>query len=578
MREEPNRRTSLFGARAGRAGLGRSASPETIADALLALAVVGSMLAIGTVYPALLLGVTLIVVAAFGVALKASTSSAPLRFTKPALVALALAGYTFLQAVPLPMGLLSKLAPLNADVWQRSLLPFDVPSLGWASISLDAGASYVEVLKWLVYAAVFALSAWASSRRGAEWGVTVVFASAVLLSLVTVSHGLTNATSVFGIYKPHTDVASWHLSPLINPNNLAGYLNLGTMCGLGLLVARRPSLPRWMVGLGVATTVGVDVISASRAGFLVLPVGVALFAFVLRSPDPDRAENVPTRAFPWLLGGAIGGGIFLAFLGATAATWQELYDKNLEKLSMISWTKQLVREHLLLGIGRGAFESVFPAYRSSYGNIGNIVFTHAENFPAQWVSEWGLPVGLAAMAAFAWLFRPTNMGVRRSSIAAGGWIGAFILLAQNLLDLALELPGISIALAAVLGALWGDHRRRRVSRADGVTLRWTGSPIAARAVLAGSAVLLLVAVGATWSVGVHDVGRDKDELHETLVHLNAKDRSAVAGFREDLKKAMTRHPAEPYFTLLGAIAAEAARDSSPLPWIKRSLERGSVNG
>jgi len=575
VREEPNRTADLFGARSRRAGIGRNVTPETITDALLALAVVGSMLAIGTAYPILLVGVTLTVVAAFGVAFKASTSSAPLRFGKPALVALALAGYTLLQAVPLPMGVLSKVAPLNADVWRRSLLPFDVASPGWASISLDAGASYVEVLKWLVYAAVFALSAWASARRGAEWGIALVFASAVLLSLITVSHGLTSATSVFGIYKPHTNVAPWHLSPLINPNNLAGYLNLGTMCGLGLLVARRPLLPRWMVGLGVATTVGVDVISASRGGVITLPLGVALLAFAMRSPDPDRAENVPTRAFPWLLGAAVGGGAFLALLGATSATWQELYDKNLEKLSMISWTKQLVREHIFFGIGRGAFESVFPAYRALYGNI---VFTHAENFPAQWISEWGLPVGLAAMAAFAWLFRPTNMGVRRSSIAAGGWIGALILLAQNMLDLALELPAISIALATVLGALWGDHRRRRVSRADGVTLRWSGSPAAVRALLAGSALLLVTAVAATWSIGVHDVRRDKDELYETLSHLDANDRTAVAGFREELKKAMTRHPAEPYFPLLGAIVARRARDSSPLPWIKRSLERASVNG
>src|SRR5262249_34366056 len=157
-------------------------------------------------------------------------------------------------------------------------------------------------------------------------------------------------------------------------------------------------------------------------------------------------------------------------------------------------------------------------------------------------------------------------------------IGALILLVQNMLDLALELPAISIALATVLGALWGDHRRRRVSRADGVTLRWGGSPAAVRALLAGSALLLVFAVAATWSVGVHDVRRDKDELYDALFHLDAKDRAVVAGFRDELKKAMTRHPAEPYFPLLGAIVARKAHDSSPLPWIERSLERANVNG
>jgi len=71
------------------------------------------MLAIGTVYPSLVVGVTLVVVAAFVVALKTSASSSvPFRLSAPALVALALAAYTMLQVVPLLMGMLAKLAPL----------------------------------------------------------------------------------------------------------------------------------------------------------------------------------------------------------------------------------------------------------------------------------------------------------------------------------------------------------------------------------------------------------------------------------------------------------------------------------
>ena len=71
------------------------------------------MLAIGTVYPSLVVGVTPVVVAAFVVALKTSASSSvPFRLSAPALVALALAAYTMLQVVPLLMGMLAKLAPL----------------------------------------------------------------------------------------------------------------------------------------------------------------------------------------------------------------------------------------------------------------------------------------------------------------------------------------------------------------------------------------------------------------------------------------------------------------------------------
>jgi tetratricopeptide (TPR) repeat protein len=546
-----------------------------LADVLLALAVAGSMLAIGAVYPLALVGVALLVVGALAIAMLGPLSAGPARVSLPALIVLGLAAYTLLQALPLPIAILSKIAPLNADVWQRALLPFDLAGPSWASISLDRGGSCVEALKWFVYAGIFVLSAWMSERRGAEWGVGLVFGCAVLLSLVTVGHGLANATAVFGIYKPHMIAGPWHVSPLLNTNNLAGYLNLGAMCGLGLLIARRPPVPRWIVGLGVATIVGVEVISASRAGFLVFPLGVAMFAFLQRLPNQEQDENVSRRAFPWLLGAAVGGGAILAILGGTAATWQELYDKNLEKLAMISWTKPLIRDHPWFGIGRGAFESVFPLYRAY---IGNMVFTHAENFPAQWISEWGIPVALAAMGALGWIFRPGSMGVRRSSICAGAWIGVFILLAQNMLDLALEVPAVSIAMAGTLGSIWGDYKRRRTTRVSGWSMRWHDSTQAAAAGMVVTGLLVGVAVFATTKTGVREVGRDKDELYERLLHLETKDRLAVAAFRKDLKEAMLRHPAEPYLPLLGAITARSVRDMNPMPWIQRTLERSAVNG
>jgi hypothetical protein len=542
---------------------------------LLALSVVGSMMAIGAAYPSILVAAAIPIALAIALALRMASPRTHLRLSGPAVALGLLAAYTLLQAVPLPMGLLGKIAASNADIWSRALLPFAAAGPSWASISLDPGASFVEVLKWLVYAGVFVLSAWMSARRGAEWGVILVFGSALLLSLVTLGHGLVGATTVFGIYKPHVGVAPWHMSPLLNPNNLAGYLNLGAMCGLGLLVARRSLFPRWMLALGVATIVGVDLVSASRGGFLVLPLGVGLFAALQRAPKGERADNASRKAFPWLLTAAVGGGAILAVLGGTAATWQELYDKNLDKLAIVGWTKPMIRDHLWFGIGRGAFESVFPAYQTVSGNL---TFTHAENFPAQWTSEWGVPVAFAAMAAFAWFFRPSGMGMGRSSITTGAWVGVLIVLVQNLLDLALELPAVSMAMATALGSIWGDHRRRRVSKATEPTLQWSDASPLKKVSIAALTLAFLVASAATCVSGVHEVGRDKDELYSSLTHLDVRDPAAAQRFRADLRAAMLRHPAEPYFPLLGATLAVATRDTNPIPWLQRTLERGSING
>src|SRR6202000_1885707 len=114
----------------------------------------------------------------------------------------------------------------------------------------------------------------------------------------------------------------------------------------------------------------------------------------------------------------VASGVVFAILGATSSTWSDLRDKDLTKLDMVLWAKPLVRDHALFGVGRGAFESVFPVYRTTPGNF---VFTYAENFVVQWIAEWGIPVGLFALGAFAWSFAPRRFGVHQRAVAAGVW-------------------------------------------------------------------------------------------------------------------------------------------------------------
>jgi tetratricopeptide (TPR) repeat protein len=542
---------------------------------LLGAVVVGSLLAVGTVHVVSLLVVSCLAIAtmALGVGIDVKRSGR-VPVSAPVAVLVALVLFTLFQAVPLPIGVLAKIAPANADVWARSLLPFGEAGPRWASISLDPGATLVDALKWLVYACVFVAAAVISSRRGAAVGIGIVFFAAVVGALTTMVHGLLGLTRVFGLYQPHFAVPPWHVGPLLDANNLAGYLNLGAMCGLGLLLMRRPAVRPWLVGLGVATIVGVEVTAASRGGFLALPAGILLFALVLGIRRTGQEDVVSVRAIGMLLGGAVGGGAILALLGATRDTWGALYDKNVEKLAMVAWAKPMVGDHPFWGIGRGAFESVFPVYRTQPGHI---VYTHAENFPVQWIAEWGLPVALAALAALAWLFRPRNVGVTRSAMMAGAWTGVAIVLLQNLADLALEVPAVCIAITAVLGSVWGDSGRR------GRPVRWLRGRIAVPegfvkrlpfAIVA--AAVPVVAMVALW--GRHSVAMDRESFHERATDEAAHDPAARAELRRDLRAAMVAHPAEPYFPLLGAELAWIGRDENPMPWLERTLERARFNG
>lgn len=547
------------------------AGTQVPAAVLLAIVVLGSVLAIGTVHLAALAVVSAVAFAAAGVALhRQAQAQQSVVLPLPVLIFAGLALFTLLQVVPLPMRWLEAIAPANADVWQRSVLPLGEGAPRWAPISLDPGASLVEVLKWTTYAAVFLTAAAVAARHRAQWGVGIVFGTALVAALATLGHGLAGATKVYGLYQPTFHPVAWHVGPLLNPNNLAGYLNLGALCGLGLLLSHRPPIPRWALGISVALIVGIDVTAASRGGVAALPFGVLGLALLTRHRDRDQADG--PSASKWLILGAVAGGALLAALGGSDKVWSELRDKDLSKLEMLRWVKPMVRDHALFGVGRGAFESVFPAYRVTSGNN---VFTHPENFVAQWVVEWGAPVALIALASLGWALAPRRLGARRSALAAGAWMGVGALLLQNLVDLALEIPAVCIGAAAVLGSLWGEARSR--GSRDALALAAPSEGRARAAAIAMGAVGAAAIVAALrW--GAHDVASDRADLHAAYTAVGSTRPEAFAPLRARLRGAMQAHPAEPYFPLLGGTIAFRARDQSPIPWIQRTLERASVNG
>jgi hypothetical protein len=150
---------------------GRSGSnPLTRASGwVLALGLTGSALAVGSVHTITLCVVTGVLAVA---AVLAWWSAEPMKPRSAAtlllLTGIGLTTYTALQCVPLPIGWLAVIAPHNADVWSRALLPLHEPGPRWAPISLDPVATRVEVVKGVAY-----LLAFLTARGVASGGVGV---------------------------------------------------------------------------------------------------------------------------------------------------------------------------------------------------------------------------------------------------------------------------------------------------------------------------------------------------------------------------------------------------------------------
>lgn len=528
--------------------------------------VLGSLMAIGTVHVPVLITVACVALVLPVLVLSAGLETPKARlFAAPVIVLGLLSAYSLAQALPMPMAWLKVLSPGAADIWSRALLPFGEPGPAFASLSADPGASLREALKWMVYAAVFGSAAVLAARRGLRWAVVLVFGAAVLAALTTIAHGLLGAHRVFGVYQPEYAHLRWSIGPLLNPNNLAGYLNLGAICGFGLMFDRGHSMPLSLIAFGISVLVGTSVVCASRAGVVALPAGMLVFWLLTRRNSRVRRSETARRLW-WISVAAVLGGVVLAIFGSSRATWDELLDRSLQKFSMVAWTIPLAKKFPWFGIGRGASESVFAAFRQAPGHT---VFTQIENFAAEWVAEWGLPVAVLALVTLGWHLRPARLGTRQNVLAAGAVAAASTLLGQNFFDLGLEIPAVCIALATLLGASWG------ASRVDADT---SAVPVqSSKPWIAAAAPLAIIVLFGTCLWGRRTDLADREHLYETYARVRASDTAATSTFRAMLRQAVLRHPAEPYFPLLGGLVAWSSNQDA-LPWLTRSLERDPMNG
>jgi tetratricopeptide (TPR) repeat protein len=545
----------------------RARQSEVLESRLLAAAALVAVLALGGVHWVTLAPVGLLAVAAGVIAIESSRTPALYR---PAAVPLFFCAYTLLQALPMPLGVLRVLSPKAADVWVGAS-PLQPLSSHWFPLTADPGATLVEAFKWLGYSGVLAAAIAVGARKGARWAATLLFGSALLVGFITFAHGLLGLHKIYGLYDPMFQPTRWHTGPLLNPNNLAGYLNLGLLSGAGIFLSREPRLPRAAVGVGVAALIGIVVICASRAGLVALVLGIAVFVFYLRRIFKARGQTFPVamkRRLTWSFAALLAGALTFVVLGMSRETLHELLDKNVEKLDVMRHVGPLIRDYLWFGVGRGAFEGVFPAY---HVGATNVVYAQPENFVLQWIAEWGVPVGVAAIVALAVLLREAERGANRIT-NAGIWAGLVALLLQNMLDLAFEVPGVVTAGLVAAGSLWGERRKALLAPA----FAEGGEPRVVVRALVGLASVALAVLAVT--SGRHPVARDRISVRNSLAKSNVRDPDDVSRLRADLQRAILRHPADPYFSRLGAVIALHARDQSPTPWLHRALERGMEVG
>jgi O-Antigen ligase len=528
--------------------------------ALFCVHLIGAPLLLGGVYA---WGMLAIACSALCCLIASAYARADLRADASPVVwtALLLLAWTALQATPLPCGLVRTFAPEAADGATAAQAVFRTSAPAWCTLSYDPGATRQEVVKGIALVATL-MTAWiltaGSTRRDVLW---MVAASALTMSCVAIAHAIAGAQTVFGIYKPVEARAPLLLAPLLNANNLGGFVALGPALWIALTHRHRLPEVRWWGRIAAVITAVTAILSLSRGAIVqVFATLVFVAGYIHYRSLRSQRSNKPAPARPWTTGaialgtGAIAAALVTYIAGDRVAGEFEI--SSVGKLALIGRAFAFAAEHPWIGVGRGAFSSAFLSMAGGAGR--EVRFGYAENFIAQWASEWGVPFTLLWIGVV--LFALVRRLRAAKSLATIGAAAALVgLCAQNLVDLGFELVGVATVAIALLGALLSPSELRpRTTETRGVSLR------AAIALgLAGGAAAL-IALGPQLQAG------SIPALESSLTaSMHSGQRSA---FRETMQRAVKLHPAEPIFPIFAATEALRHDDPSTPRWLNRAMQ------
>jgi tetratricopeptide (TPR) repeat protein len=486
---------------------------------LLALVLVGAPVALGAVHRPVLLATLaaagLLALVAAALAWRSEQSFQP---HVALILPLCFVGIAAVQSLPLPAGLRARLDPAGFDLAAGDRAGRAMP------MSLDPPETHKELAVAGAAAAVALAALVLSAGRRLRLAVPVLVAVAGLATLaVGLGHRAAFESKIYGIFDSGSGVP---LGPFINPNHEAELLELSAFAALALAyaAATRDRRRAWKA---VAAFLAAGALSTLSRGS-VLALGAGALTWLLFPIRSDEETPRPRHGFvAILLGLAVVAGLTLSLggesvLGEVFATRPGSEGKF--RIWLDAW--RIFPAHPL-GIGLGAFARVFPAYQTLSTATW---YEFVENQPLGLLIEAGIPGVLLVAGAVALSVRYLVKRARRDRVEAALCAAMVAVLAHNLVDFGLEVPGILFPFLAILGATLG---RQLVA---------TDAPVPRRAAVVYAGAVAATIVAGTILLLVPSA-RDFDAL---LKGPPTADRPAI------VRAALAAHPTDNEYALMVA--------------------------
>lgn len=532
----------------------------------LGLAVIGAPLALGSVHvEAQLILAGLALMAFGGAAWKLGREGRKVRVGLIGVALLLASLWTFLQWLPLPVGLVELVMPASVATRRVAAELAGLPMPEWVPLTLDQGrtAAAFASLIGLTFTYLAATSLRGDSNARARMTIYVEVAALGVL-VAGLVHEALGLTAIWGIYDPvmTTLGESPFVSTFVNPNHSAALMMVGALVACGASLSPERS-QRWHLGVGLALAAGV-LLSMSRANAALLIAGILVLTIpplFVRAHRESRARLVRLA-----IGALCCLFVALIFIGperwasefatldrqdfGTAGLFQHCWVVGREVVSLAPWT----------GVGNGAFALAANGLIDNW-SYGQLSYAHHGVY--QVLSDLGVIVGGMALllagigfARVAW--RSLRLLPELSNWGVCVAIGAVA--AQNMVDFSLWIQGVAVPVALLLGVAVGGAWPPVTERAPRAwwSLAWSW-PLALTAVALGMAIVTGVPAYRERADGWRAAVRDAIAAGEP----DRVDRGALA----------MDHPHDYFaFDLLAALAKKAGRTPEAERWVGRALE------
>ncbi len=479
------------------------------------------------------------------------------------LIGLLLLGVSLFQLLPLSDGLLGTLSPKSLEYVQGTrALGIEVPG----RISLDPFATAETALLILATLAFYLLAFQRAYHDGAaEQTLAMVGYSGAIVAVAALAHQFVGTEAIWGLFHPEGATAGTFkaLSPFVNPNHAAGYLNLTGFVLYGVWQKAELGKPKTLIGFCVLLIFIASATMLSRGGLVAMSAGVLFLAFLNRFSGSRRIVTSPIiTALEFSLAVLVAGAFLMVFNLVLKSTggpdFLVPFSHEETKTQVWSAAVPLIDQFFRLGAGAGAFADAFSPMNVFYAKS---TFMHAENELIEPLIEFGVPVGVILIGGGTLLFIRRLDFARGKAVHKEALCGLIALLLHNLADFSLRIPGVVLPASLVLGSISGAFARDFVRER-----RWRWTMGALKIIPLVSTAWILSIVGSLW---LYENNPEKPFATMRAL-IREPSISADQAERTLLGPVLAMHPADSYaLTLAGNVWASLDQ----IDHAKRALER-----